>query len=179
MDAQLTGWINGFAGRSAGLDWAMVVLARYSVYLLVFAVAIRWFWNSNRARDRHVAISCGAAAAAGLVINQVILLAFDRVRPYDLGITHLLIGPSADPSFPSDHATLAFAVAAMLLVKRDRFALAFTALAALLAVSRVYVGIHYLGDVVGGLAVGTVAALLVNALYKRGNWLDRRLVAIF
>lgn len=178
LDTELTSWINGFAGHSAILDAVMLFFAKISVYLMVLAVALRWFWRGGRAHNRHVAISCGLAAAAGLAVNQLILMGFDRIRPYDLGVTKLIVDKSADPSFPSDHATLAFAIAFMLLLKKDRFARLFLALAALVAVSRVYAGIHYMGDVVGGLAIGGLAALAVNRLYAAGNWLDRRLIAI-
>lgn len=178
LDIALTQAINAFAGQFAPLDWIMLFLAKIAVYLMVLAVAARWFWPSDRPHERHVALSCGSASALALAVNQIVLLFYDRIRPYDAKVSHLLVAPSADPSFPSDHAALAFAIAAMLLLKRHPLAKACGVLAVLIALSRVYVGIHYAGDVLGGAAIGYAAACLVSRLYREGNALDRRLVKI-
>lgn len=96
------------------------------------------------------------------------------MRPYDAGVTHLLIAPSADPSFPSDHATATFAIAAAFLAHGVRqLGLWFLAAAVLMIFSRVYLGTHYVGDVLGGAATGIAAAALVRALYAEGTRADR------
>ncbi|MDH8190437.1 undecaprenyl-diphosphate phosphatase, partial [Klebsiella pneumoniae] len=72
----------------------------------------------------------------GLALNQLILLLVHRMRPYDGGVTHLLTAPSADPSFPSDHATASFAIAAAFLLHGMwRAGLGFLAAAALVMFS--------------------------------------------
>src|SRR5439155_6557953 len=103
MDNTLTDWINGAAGYSAVLDAAMIFATRFGVPLIVFAVAGQWWARDQRGLVRHAAVSAGLAFLLGLAINQVILLLVHRIRPYDAGLTHLLIVPSADWSFPSDH----------------------------------------------------------------------------
>ncbi len=178
FDVAITSWINGFAGQSALLDGLAILIAKAAVYVLVAIVALRWFWHGDRGHDRHIAISCGAAVALGLGLNQLVLMFYDRVRPYDLGMTHLIVGKSADPSFPSDHATLAFAIAAMLVLKKDRFAPYFLAAAILVGVARVFVGIHFFTDVLGGIATAAAAAILVHLAFRPDSWLNRRLIAI-
>jgi undecaprenyl-diphosphatase len=64
-------------------------------------------------------------------------------------------------SFPSGHATVAFACATALTLAVPRLALPFYALAALIAFSRVYVGVHYPGDIVAGALLGLVVGLVV------------------
>lgn len=178
LDIALTHAINSLAGQFAPLDWIMLFLAKIVVFLMVLAVAVRWFWPSNRPHERHVAVSCGLAAALALGANQVILLFYDRLRPYETGVSHPLLPPNSDPSFPSDHSTLAFAIAATLLLQRHPLAKLFGILAALVALSRVYVGVHYSGDVLGGAVIGSLFAWIVSRLYREGNALDRRLVKI-
>ena len=96
------------------------------------------------------------------------------MRPYDAGVTHLLIAPSADPSFPSDHATATFAIAAAFLMHGVRqLGLWFLATAVLMIFSRVYLGTHYVGDVLGGAMTGIVTATLVRATYKENTRLDK------
>jgi undecaprenyl-diphosphatase len=115
----------------------------------------------------------------GLAFNQLILLFMHRMRPYDAGITHLLIARSADPSFPSDHATATVGIAATLFFHgMRRLGLWLLAAALLMILSRVYIGTHYLSDVVGGAVTGIVAAALVRALYREGTRIDRMITGI-
>jgi len=180
MDIALTQLINGFAGQSPTLDRAMIAISQFGVPLIVAFVALQWWSKTDRAHVRHAAISAGLAFLLGLAANQMILLFVHRMRPYDAGISQLLIEKSADWSFPSDHATAAVAVAVALLLQRLPLRAALAVLAALLiCVSRVYIGIHYAFDVLGGAAVGAVAAVAVAKLYREGNWLDRIAVRIF
>jgi undecaprenyl-diphosphatase len=127
---------------------------------------------------RYGAISCGLATAVGLLINQLILLFVNRTRPYDLGVTNLIIERSHDPSFPSDHATVVFAIAVSLLLRRDRYAPPLLPRHAPRRLSRVYIGTHYVSDVIGGAATAALAASLVRFLYKRESALNRWLVRV-
>ena len=68
----------------------------------------------------------------------------------------MLLKPSPDPSFPSDHATFAFAVAVALVLGSRRIGIVALCIAALIAFSRVYVGEHYASDVVAGALIGSV-----------------------
>ena len=150
FDNEITVTINSLAGRSAALDLSAIFVAKYVIFLLVLSIAATWFAQTDRAAWRFRAISCGLSVAAGLLLNQGILLFVSRVRPYDLGLTHLIVEKSADPSFPSDHATVVLAIAFMLLLLRDRFAILYLVVAAAVAVARVFVGVHFFSDVVGG-----------------------------
>jgi undecaprenyl-diphosphatase len=105
----------------------------------------------------------GPLVPSGLGYNQLVLLFVQRVRPYNAQITHLIIDRSADFSFPSDHATASFAIAAAFLLQGlPKRGFVFLAAAVLLAVSRVYIGTHYVGDLLGGALTGTVAAFVVR-----------------
>lgn len=178
LDAAATHAINSLSG-SAVIDLLMIWVSAIGVPLLVLAVAVQWWRRGGRPYDRHVLVAAGLSFLLGLAINQIILLLVHRVRPYDGGITHLLVDRSSDPSFPSDHATATFAIAAAFLVHRmRRIGLWFLAAAALVSFSRVYVGTHYVGDVLGGAVTGIVAAALVRALYREGTRLDRRITSI-
>lgn len=179
MDAEITGWINGFAGMSALADAVMVAVSAYGVQLVVGLVVLQWWGRRNRLHLRHAALAAGLSFLTGLALNQFVQLFVQRVRPYDSGVTGLLIAKSADWSFPSDHATAAVAVAVALLMQGLHLrGWLIMALAALICLSRVFIGVHYLGDVAGGAATGIVAALLVRSLYREGNAIDRIAVRI-
>ncbi len=97
---------------------------------------------------------------------------WDRPRPFVAhpGQTLLLAPPSPEPSFPSDHAVAAFAIAFSVLFVVGRIAgAAFLSAAFVVGVTRVFAGLHYPGDVAGGMLVGLLAATIV--FYAgRGRW---------
>lgn len=169
IDDAVTAFVNGLSGNSV-IDAVMIAVTTYGAFLIVAAVAIRWWWNgADKRRERHLAILCGASVALGLALNQAVLLFVHRVRPYEAGVTHGLVPPSADPSFPSDHATLGFAVAFALLGAGAGRGWAFLVAALILATSRLYIGTHYLSDVLGGALTAAIAAAVCLALLRRDS----------
>ncbi|MBZ9813857.1 phosphatase PAP2 family protein [Mesorhizobium sp. CA7] len=174
MDATLTHWINAAAGLHPLLDRAMIGISQIGVSLMVLAVVLQWWAKVDRYHVRHAALSSGLAFLLGLAINQFILVFVHRMRPYDAGVTHLLIAPSADWSFPSDHATATVAiVAAFAMQALPRRTLAFAALGFVVCWSRIYIGTHYLTDVIGGAATGIISAVAVRLAYRENSRLDR------
>ncbi|MEO5842917.1 MAG: phosphatase PAP2 family protein [Acidimicrobiales bacterium] len=160
-------------------------MARYGI--LMFAVALVVGWLYARRADSSdgviVVIWSGAAALLALGIGQIIGNGVDRARPYTaMPASHVLLARSADFSFPSDHATAAGAVAVGLLFAGRRYGSSMLGLvtccvAVLLAVSRVYVGVHYPGDVIAGLGLGAAVAaagmpVALWLLRPAVRWLD-------
>ena len=174
MDVALTHWMNAAAGISPFLDKTMIGVSQIGVPLMVLAVVLQWWAKADRHHIRHAAVSAGLAFLLSLAINQFILLFVHRMRPYDAGVTHLLIAPSADWSFPSDHATATVAiVAAFAMQGLPRRTLGLAVLAFLVCWSRIYIGTHYLTDVIGGTATGIAAASVVRLAYRENSRLDR------
>lgn len=120
----------------------------------------------------------GAVASLSLLCNAVLVNLLikplvARVRPYEVieGL-HLLVSPQSDYSFPSGHAAAAFAVAVVLLrLMPRRIGVPATIAAALIALSRLYVGVHYLTDVLAGVLIGSLVALLACHLLR--GWVER------
>jgi membrane-associated phospholipid phosphatase len=148
-----TGWLHGsalFYAKTGG----PVLLA---LLLLLGVVVARRVAVERVARAGWAGISTFVAVG----LNQPIVHAVDRARPYaHLHGVHLLGTPSHDPSFPSDHATLAGAAIAGLFLVDRRLGWAATVAGLLLAGDRVYIGAHYPADVVAGLALGAAVAVI-------------------
>jgi undecaprenyl-diphosphatase len=179
MDIQFTQFINSLAGMVPLLDSLMIAVTQFGVPLIIVIVAAQWWSSIERQHVRHVAVAAGLAFLLSLAFNQIILLFIHRIRPYDAGISHVIIDKSADWSFPSDHATAAFAVVFAFMRQRlnSRFLMLF-ALATLVCVSRVYVGTHYVSDILGGIIVALFAVIVVRLIYKEGSKLDRIITGI-
>ncbi len=110
-----------------------------------------------------------ADALAGL-LKQV----FGRDRPpLRYPEPAALVHVPGSASFPSGHAATSFACAVILARAAPRLRFALYALAALIAWSRVYVGVHYPLDVVAGAALGVAVGLAVTALPRLGAALRR------
>jgi undecaprenyl-diphosphatase len=166
------------------LDAAVSALAeqmRWGPLTAVFLLASMWFvkW------PLIAAIGCAcdakrkcfprAALAATLAITTAALLvtllkdASDRSRPpvADPGLDPVGVVP-ASSSFPSGHAATAFAAAVAIALVYPRLGRPLLVLAAVIAMSRVYLGVHYVLDVAAGtllgIAVGVAAAWIVRAI---------------
>lgn len=177
-DALLTSLINEGAGFHPAIDTFMVAVGVGAVPVMVMAVAIQWWLGEDREARRYAAIAAGLSFMVGLSLNQLLLLFVNRPRPYDALVSHLLISPTADPSFPSDHATAAFAIAfSYIFLGWSRVGPTFLTLAILVALSRVYVGAHYVGDVMGGMATALIAVIATQMAYRPHTAINRRLTS--
>ncbi len=156
-------WFHSVNRWSADTHWAhgfFRAYANYGVALFVAALALAgWIGLRTDARVLARALWAGAAAVIALIVNQPIADAIGRARPF---ATHrgvlVLVDKSTDPGFFSDHAVMAGAVAVGLVFAVRRIGVVIIAAAVLMAFARVYVGAHYPGDVVAGLAFGAVVA---------------------
>jgi undecaprenyl-diphosphatase len=154
-------------------SWAHGALANYAnwagLVLLALLLVAGWLLGRRQPdapRFTATAFLVGVGAVLALVANQAIGPAVARTRPCH-ALTHVevLLHCANDSSFPSDHAMIAGAFAAGLLLLDRRLGLAALLLALLLAFARIYVGVHYPSDVAGGLAIGAaIGALVVLAL---------------
>jgi membrane-associated protein len=104
-----------------------------------------------------------------VAVNQPIVHSVHEARPYT-ALPHILVlaDRSTDPSFPSDHATMAGAVAVGLWFVSHRLSVVAAVAAVLMAFTRVYIGAHYPADVAAGLLLGGIVAGLVWLLGLHG-----------
>ena len=144
-----------------------------SLAVAVYAVATVALWFVSRPegarRLRLACVSALASAGLALLLNQAIGHLWDRSRPYAAHPHSLVLftAPSHDPSFPSDHAAAAFAIAVSVWFFSRRLGLVFLLFAAAIAVSRVLLGMHYPTDVLAGALTGTLAAVVVCTVGRR------------
>lgn len=164
MDTSLFQALNDYTFSHSVLSDLARFIAEDAQFLFVGLLAVLFFatggWRS--VNGRHGVVAAGLSALIGLGVAQLIGHLWDRPRPYEaLDSAHLLLSASPDPSFPSDHAVAAFAIAVSILLRHRSAGLLALAAAVLLCVARVAAGAHYPGDVLGGAIIGTASALLL------------------
>jgi undecaprenyl-diphosphatase len=167
VDARLFEAINDLAGRIDGIDDVVEVITRFAPFALVAMLIGLWFWPGSRQErdDRQWSVIVATVAASlALGLNQLIIRLWARPRPFISHHDHLLVSRSHDPSFPSDHATFAFAVAVAIFLGSRRVGIVALVLAVVLGCSRVYVGAHYPGDVLVGAVIGGGMAVAIDQL---------------
>lgn len=161
MDTWLFRTVDDFATRTGWLHPLAVTYAKDGIGLFAIVLAVGWWFARDMDdTDTAAALVCTVvgvfvALAAAQLLGHVV----DRARPYDVidGV-RVLVSRTKDFSFPSDHATVAGAVAGGLWIVDRRLGRIAVGLAVLMAAARVYVGAHYPADVLAGLALGALVA---------------------
>ena len=145
-----------------------------SIPVMVVITAALWFLSQPDG-DRKWKLASGsgfAAAALGYAVAFVIHHAWSRPRPY---ATHHISHPWSnvtDPSFPSDHTTVSFAIAFAVLAFNLPVGVTFVVIATIIGIGRLFIGAHYPSDVLAGVVIGLIAAgIVVRLLPRLVDWI--------
>ncbi|MEU9986383.1 phosphatase PAP2 family protein [Streptomyces sp. NPDC048045] len=169
-DVELLYDINGLAKDAPhGFDRVMEFVGEYGLLLAMVLMVLWCWWSVRRRADEDAASSVAAlvwaplAAGLAVLVNVPIRGFVARPRPFnDHQGLDVLVSGKTDFSFVSDHATITMALGVGMFVANRRFGIAGIALALLEGFCRVYMGVHYPTDVIGGFALGTAVALLLS-----------------
>ncbi|SNT33770.1 undecaprenyl-diphosphatase [Streptosporangium subroseum] len=168
------GWYAEITEAARHTPWLNAPTEAWSTYgVLLFGVLLAAAWwgaRSHGVRPLTAALCAPLTTAAALALSAVIKLVTAEPRPC-LAFPHAFLvevcpGPG-DYSFPSNHATLAGAIAVGVLLVDRRLGVLAGIAALAMAASRVYVGIHYPHDVLAGLALGAAVAWAGHLLLRR------------
>jgi undecaprenyl-diphosphatase len=163
------------AVRWEPLSAIFLVVSAWWVKLALFAGVGALADVSRRRLVPRAALAASAAAAlAGLAVAGLKELT-DRARPPIADPTLQTVGTLPDSSsFPSGHSATAFAAAVAVALLFPRLRVPLLTLAALVALSRVYLGVHYWTDVLVGSALGATIGLLTGWLVRVGPTIAQR-----
>jgi membrane-associated phospholipid phosphatase len=167
-------WINGLAGHVSWIDNVIRTLScdLFLPVVTIIALIAIWFSGRNTAdRTRNqLGVMCSLASMgiANLLVFIFNAILPDRLRPFEAfpDKVHLIFYPPTDPSFPSNAAAASFALAAGIWVYNRKLGYILSIPAIIISFGRVYMGIHYPLDIVGGFAIAILATGIVVVAMK-------------
>jgi undecaprenyl-diphosphatase len=161
-------WTNGF------FDWlfpSITDLNKSPVFLLVVVALLGfWIYRGRLHATKWILVLVLAAGLSDAFSYRVVKALVERPRPAEAGMqvtfrTHFHSGSS----FPSNHTANMFAAATVLTGAFPAGAPVWFLIAAAVGYSRVYVGVHFPLDVIGGALIGVAIGLILRRLFR--NWL--------
>lgn len=158
-------------------DWLMPIITSDNLLRILFAVSmLLLLWKGDTKMRWLVLFAIITVAIADQVSSNFLKHLIARQRPcHTLTNINLLVGCGGGYSMPSSHATNAFAVATMFAIQVKRIAPYLYGFASIIALSRIFVGVHYpfdvlMGGIVGimvGIAVAFGFSLFYEKMYKK------------
>jgi undecaprenyl-diphosphatase len=163
MDWSVLHTLNDFLFHHDQVEDPLLFYVNVSEALFIATLAVLFVLSTGprRLAMRRATVAAVLSAGLGLLVAKAISELVDRARPFvaDPHGVHLFASHAADPGFPSDHATAAFAIATAIVLRRRKAGIVALIAAAVLSVGRVALGVHFPTDVLAGAAVGAAAAL--------------------
>ena len=167
--------INHFAGQGGILDWVMVEVSRTDNVFLPFLLLVGYWCWTNWREARIGLPALGLLFGGGDFLGAQLKLFLKRPRPcHVLGHIHEMTGCGGTFSLPSNHAVNSATIAAFLHMIYPRTGWVTWPLVALIGISRVYVGAHYVTDVLCGWGLGAALGTGVGWLLLRSRWMGRK-----
>lgn len=161
----------------AFLDKAMPIISLFGDHGI--------FWMALTAillipkKTRKLGLSMAIALALGYLCgNLIIKNIVARARPYTYRDIDLLVSELSDYSFPSGHSLASFEAATCIFIRNKKWGIPALVLAVLIALSRLYLYVHFPSDVLAGTMLGIAFAiagtLLSNLIYKKTTTLSNK-----
>lgn len=132
-----------------------VVFPSLRVLTYVFwLLLIVYFWGK---KEKKLALLLAVGIAVGALFTYPLKFLIDRTRPFDqIESTRLLTPSEIDPSFPSGHTEMSFLAATVVSRFHPEYSKYLYTFSFIVALSRIYVGVHFPADAIGGIVIGII-----------------------
>lgn len=171
VDAAVFLWLNHWVGHFPALDWiAQGLISDYLVPIFSSLTLLGlWFYGKGLTdRERHqraVMVAVLGLALANLAVMTINHFYF-RPRPFATYDVELLFYKPTDSSFPANPVAVAFAAATGVWRGNRRIGAVLYGLASAYGLARIYAGIFYPLDVIGGALIGLAATYVVSKAFR-------------
>lgn len=164
-------WLNSWVGHFPWLDSIVQwVVSDYLVPVTLSLILLGlWFHGSTpgaRERNQRSVMTAIVALSLANLTVEVLNNFIYRSRPFEaLNLSPLFYRPT-DSSFPANPAAVGFAVAVAVVLWNRKIGVALLAIATVFSLARVYAGVFYPLDILGGAAIGATGSLLGALLLR-------------
>ena len=163
MELQLIKWIQSF--QTEWLDQIFIAATMLGEEFFIIALLSFSYWCVDKQNSRYLVLILGLS----VVTNGALKELFNHARPIgEEGVRSIYTDTASGHSFPSGHTqtATAFFAGAMTLFKNRLFRVVAVILIFLVAISRIYLGVHWPIDVVGGILFGVASVILGRKIYR-------------
>lgn len=161
--------INADPATPAWRIHAAMLVANQLILLVPGVMAAVWLWG--RQAQRSLMLKALASVAVALGLSYLCGALWPHPRPFVIGLGHVFFAHKPTSSFPSNHTIIIAAFAFALILDRRWAGWGWLALAGALLVgtSRVYLGVHFPLDIVGGMLLAPLAAAITVPVWQRAG----------
>ena len=143
----------------------MIFIAQYLI-LFTPIIIIIYIWTHDNKKDATIdSIYIAISSAMAWGIAHILKNTFKTLRPE---LAHdILLKSESIYAFPSGHTTFFFALATVLYFHHKRLAYVTYIIGAMVGIARVYIGVHYPIDIVGGIVLGVLVGIISQNIYNK------------
>jgi len=150
-------------------DYMIWITNRMTIIMLFIIVSTIFLWKEHK---RNWILPLWASAGTAIVLTKILKIIIGRTRPFEALSLPLIEGlkysfGAWNTSFPSMHAATVFAALPILNKEFPKLRWFWVILAIFIAFSRLYVGVHYLSDIIAGTIIGLVIGYQIIKLEKK------------
>ena len=156
--------------RISIINWLMIIVTNKLVLIIIsLLLTLLFLLEKNK---RNLIIPLWASIIATWVLVRLIKITISRVRPFEALTLPLIQGvdyafSALSTSFPSMHAAIIFSLVPFLNKGFPKLKLLWILLAVFISLSRLYIGVHYLSDVIAGAFIGVIISESIIKLEKK------------
>jgi len=174
FDLELFQLINGFANRSAFADWFVIVIAEYLPYVVGIIGIVLWIQVPTwRERMRLFIITAFSLLIARGLIFEIIHYFYSRPRPFvSLQLTPLFMESSF--AFPSSHAIVLTILGCVVYMISKRWGFIFLLFVVINAFARIYSGVHWPTDSIGGIVIAVVSFYIAIKTFPHLSHIEKK-----
>ena len=168
LDLQLFNLIRSLAGKSKLLDFLGVFLADYLGYFLIAGtIFLIWQLPDWKKKFHYFSFVALTTILSRGILTESIRFFYHRPRPF-LALNFVpLIGEVDVGAFPSGHAAFYFALALVVFLINKKWGQYFIGTSILMGLARVFVGVHWPLDILGGIAAAAISFYAIKSLLDR------------
>ncbi|MNO35149.1 putative undecaprenyl-diphosphatase YbjG [compost metagenome] len=164
LDQQLFMGINGRLHRSSLNFWLYHLTHLGGAWFTILFSMFMWYFTPQP--WSRTGLQAGVTLALSHIPVAIAKKAYPRLRPYlTLPGTNTFPNPLTDHSFPSGHTTAIFSITVPFMITQPLLTMILLPVALLVAMSRIYLGLHYPSDTLAGAVIGSSVAYATVALW--------------